>query len=213
MSELALVYVNQDSPRAASEETSIGWKGSKRGEGCVLDFFTAMALEGRVFQVRLGTITTGLTGDVDVTDTKAEASSDAATGYTIIPVYLNVDVESFAGGTLPMCAAKSQAAVSVSGTVFVALPLMTNGAAAASVCRVSAAGGVVVAAELNTTTRVHYQATAAAVGNFKLANESFRVPPVLLGPANFHLQVAAAAAGPVYFASYDFIELLSVAIS
>lgn len=213
MSELLLVKVNQDTPRGESEGVDIGAKGTKRGELCVVDFFTAMALEGRVFQVRMGTITTGLTGDVDITDTKAEACADAAAGYTIIPVYLNIDVESFAGGTLPVCNAKSQAAISTSGTVFVALPLMTNGAAAAAVCRVSAAGGVVVAAELNTTTRTHYAATAAAVGNFKLANEQFRVPPVLLGPANFHVQVAAATAGPVYFGNFDFIELVSSAVS
>src|SRR4030042_6236767 len=111
MSTIISGTVLQDSLGSTGENTLVNLKASKMGFLVVMDFYTQMAIEGRVFQVRAGTITTPLTGDVDITDAKAEMCADAATGQTIIPVYLNVDLESFAGGTIPECAAKSAAAV------------------------------------------------------------------------------------------------------
>src|SRR4030042_1634156 len=156
---MSTVYgtVEQDSVAAAGEGTPMAVKCSKMGFLVVQDFYTQMAIEGRVYTVRAGTITTPLTGDINITDAAAEMCADAATGQTIIPVSLNVDLESFAGGTIPECAAKSVAAVSTAGTAFVPLPLLIGGAAAASTARVTAAGGVTVTAELATTTRVHFQ--------------------------------------------------------
>ena len=213
MAETMKVLVNQDSPRAASEETEINAKGSKRGELAVLDFYTAMALEGRVFQVRAGTITAPLTGDIVITDAAAEMSADAATGTTIIPVYLNCHLESLNGGTLPEIAAKSVGAISTAGTAFVPLPLYMGGNAAVSTARVTAAGGVTVTAEAATTTRRHYAALSATVGDILLAAIQFQVPPVLVGPACFYVQVAGVTAGPLYFAHFDYIELLTVNVS
>ena len=213
MAETMKVYVNQDSPRAESEGVEINAKGTKRGELCVVDFYTQMALEGRVFQVRAGTVTAPLTGDILVTDTAADMCADAAAGTTIIPVYLNVTLEGLNGGTVPECAAKSVGVVSSAGTAFVPLPLYMGGNAAASTARVAAAGGVTVTAELATTTRRHFANLAAAAADNILADIVFRTPPVLVGAACFYVQVAGTTAGPLYFASFDYIELLTVNIS
>lgn len=191
----------------------VSGKGSKRGELYIVDFFTRAVLEQRGFQVRIGTITAPVTGDIDITDAAAEACADAQTGMTIIPTSVNVDVESFAGGTLPTAAAKSVGAISTAGAVFVSLPLFIGGASAVTTARVAVAGGVTVTAELATTTRVHLTNTIAAVGNqVPLVDKEFRVPPVLKGPACFYLQVAAVTAGPVYFAHFDYLEFATADI-
>src|SRR3990167_5437939 len=88
------------------------------GQLIVCDFYQAMILDGRGYQVRAGTITAPLTGDVAITDTAAEMCADALAGTTIIPAYLNAHVESLNGGTLPEIAAKSVGAVSSAGAGF-----------------------------------------------------------------------------------------------
>jgi len=205
--------VSQDTVDAVSEGGYVGLKASKMGFLIVQDFYTQMAIEQRVYQVQFGTITTPVTGDVNITDAAAELCADAAAGYTIVPVYLNISLESFAGGTLPECAAKSAGAVSTVGDVFVPLPLYIGGKAAATTARADAAGGCTVAAELATTTRVHYANVVTAQADRILADVDFTVPPVLPGPACFYVQVAATTAGPVYFAHFDYIELPTTGIS
>lgn len=196
-------------------------KISVRGEAAVLDFYTRMALEGRVFQVRAGTITTPLVGDVVITDTAAEMATTANSGLTIIPVHLDISIR-LGTGTLHEYAAKSVGAAHTVGTAFVALPLYMGGAAANSYSTVSAAGGVAVAAELATTTRRHWSYSnpvAAGAGNdpgvSAVASTAWvpRVPPVLAGTACFYVQIAATTTGPSYYASYDFIELATTSVS
>lgn len=172
----------------------------------VMDWYQAMVLDGRGYQVRAGTITTPLTGDVEITDTAAEMSADAATGTSIVPIYLNVTVESLNGGTLPNAAAKSVATVSSSGTAFVPLPLKSNGSAAVSSARVQAAGAVTVTAELATTTVRHFEKQVATAALEPLAAHLFRPAPVLVGPRCFYVQIAGVTAGPIYFAHFDYIE-------
>lgn len=193
---------------AGGEGSSIGLNASKRGELYIADFYLRMALQGRAYQVRAGTITTHLTGDVEITDTAAEASADAASGTTIIPVYANIHIEAL-GGTVPIVTLKSVGAVSTAGTAFVPLPLKIGGAAATSTARVSAAGGVTVAAELATTTRRHFTGTLVTVDAPQIAVWEPRTPPVLTGPACLYVQVAATTTGPNYYANFDYIELSS----
>ncbi len=203
--------VNQSIPVGKSDGAEGVLKLSKRLEACVLTFFEAMALEGRIYTLSLGTITTPVTGDIAITDAAAEISADAAKGYTIFPVYLNVNVESINGGTLPECYLKSVAAVSTSGTIQVAQPWMTNGIACAAICRADDAGGVVVPAETVTTTRIHYAKTITAQADGLLADIRFMVIPIF-GPACFYVQVAGTTAGPTYFANVHFAELPSAAV-
>ena len=123
--------VNYKGPRAFGEGKYINWKLSKRGEPCVIDWYTEMVLEGRAYQVKAGTITTPLVGDVAITDTAAEMAVDAGQGLAVIPVYANISVR-LGTGTLHEYAIKSADTASSAGTVFVPLLLLgdTNGTAA-----------------------------------------------------------------------------------
>ena len=206
--------VGQDTVEAVGENGEVAIKCSKMGHLIVQDFFTQMVIEGRGYQVRLGNLTTPLTGDINVTTVAAEASADALLGWTIIPVSFQVNCESHAGGTLPEAWAKSVGAVSTAGAAFVPLPLLTNGSAAATTARVAAAGGVTVTAESTTNTAVHFGNTITTGPTDRLlADHEFLPAPVLVGPSCFYVQIAAVTAGPVYFAHFDYIELPSAGVS
>lgn len=197
--------VNVEEAARLQHETGriLPWKGSSRGEGCIIDFYTMMALEQNAFQVRAGTVTTHLTGDVDIIDTAAEMCADAALGLYLIPCHLNVHIEAL-GGTVPIITAKSVSGASTAGTAFVPLPLFIGGKAARASARVAAAGGVTVPAELATTTRRHYTGTVNAATVLEWLP---LLPPVLMGATCFYIQVAATTTGPDYYANFEFIEL------
>lgn len=183
--------------------------GSKSGELFVVDFYTSMVLRGRAFQVRAGTITTPLTGDVEITDTAAEMCVDAANdSLAIMPVFLNMDIEAL-GGTLPHVTAKSVATVSSAGAAFTPLNLRSDGPGPVTTARVAAAGGVTVTAELATTTLRHFAATLAAVGNqVPMIAHTWWLPPVLRGPRCFYVQVGSVTTGSTYFGHFEYLELL-----
>ena len=210
------VFVNQDAPRAASEGTWLDAKGTKRGELAVIDFYTAMALEGRAFQVRAGSLSAPLVGSVAIVDQKAEMATEALTGTTIIPCTLNIAIN-LGTGTLHEYAAKSRAwTVAVTGTAFVALPLKLGGVAARSASYVDAAGVVDVGVgEDVTLDRMHFHfAQPIAMGAWDgVIWWSPIAPPVIAGRSIFYVQIGATTTGPSYFAHYDFIELPTINLS
>lgn len=211
-----LGHVAQDTLSATGEGQWMALKSSKRGDLIIIDWFSQMAIEGRCFQVRAGTITTPIVGDVVITDASAEMCADAATGTTIIPSYLNIGIR-LGTGTLHEYAAKSVGAVSTAGTAFVPLNLLVGGNAATSTARAATAGGVTVAAELATTTRRHWtysNPVAVGAGNEVTTMEwKPRTPPVVVGPGCFYVQIAATTTGPSYYANFDYVELPTTAIS
>ena len=203
------VYAKSQSAPRATDDTWVALRASRDGAPIVLPWYVALAIEGKVYQVRLCTIKTPLVVDIVITDTAAESAAEAASGYTIMPVRLNVDIESL-GDTLPQACFKSVGAlITTLGTAFVPLNHKIGGPAANARAAVSAAGGVAVAAEVDTTTRVHFIATQAVAANNYL-NVNFRAPPVLVGPASCYFQIATTATtGPSYFANYDFVEFVA----
>lgn len=71
----------------------------------VMDFLTKAMLDGHGFQIRLGALTTPVTGDVEVTTTAAEMSADSTAGHVLIPAHFTFDLEAL-GGTLPQASVK-----------------------------------------------------------------------------------------------------------
>ena len=217
MSTQGQVFVNQDSPRSESEGNWIDLKGSKRGEVCVVDFYTAMALEQRGFQVRAGALSAPLVGDVAITDQVCEMATEAESGTTIMPVELSI-VINLGGGTLHEYAAKSRPwTVAVTGTSFTALPMYLGGVSASGTASyVSAAGGVDVGANEDVTLdRLHYHfSQPIAMGAWDgVALWTPIAPPPIAGRSIFYVQIAATGTGPSYFSHYNFIKLPTVNIS
>jgi hypothetical protein len=204
------VQVGDTDLTLGSEGQPVSVKGSKRGEMYVVDFYTRMALAGRAYNVRAGTISVPVVGDVLITDTAAEMVTSAASGMTVIPVSTNISFN-LAAATLFEAAGKSVGAAHTAGTAFVALPLKMGGTAAVTTSAVAAAGAVTVAAEAATTTRRHWSwGHPIAAGAWNTWYDWIpNVAPILVGPSAYYVQIGGDTTGPSYFASYDFIELSS----
>lgn len=208
------VLVNQDTPRSESESVQAYLKGTKRGEACVIDFYTEMMLEGRAFQMRAGSVTTPLVGDAVIIDTKAEMAVEAPNGLAVLPVYCNIAINLGAGTLHEYCLNSVDGAITTIGTAFVPLSLIMDSNAKSSMvsrCAVAAEGGVTVVADAVTTTRSHWHVAnplAVAAGHGITTHEwQPRVPPVVANTAHAYVQIAATTTGPSYFANVDWIEL------
>lgn len=187
----------------------------------VMDFYTKAMLDGRGYQVRAGTITTPLVGDVVITDTAAEFCVDPPVGYTILPVAQIISIR-LSTGTLHEYATKSVAGASSAGTAFVPLPLLPGGLASNATARVQAAGAVTVTAELATTTRRHWSwANPAAGFTGALPGDQHqewfpRTPPPIRSLSGaawcLYTQIAATTTGPSYYANLDFLDFVSAQI-
>jgi len=206
------VTVGQDSPQAYAEGNFQPLKGTKRGEVCVVDFLTECVLEGRGFQVRAGTKSTAITGDIVLTDTASEMCVEAESGVTFLPLEVDIGLNNLAGDGLEM-GGKSVGTLSSAGTLFTPLPLYSGGTVSLCRARTKTAGGVTVAAEATTTTCQHFVYVEEFVGD--TANEQVhcgvlwipRLVPVLNGTSCFYVQIASATAGPGYFAHINYVEM------
>ena len=187
--------VGEGSVQTTADGGMADLEATRRGELIIIDWYAQMAQEGRIYQVRAGTITTPIVGDLLITDSAAEMCADAASGTTIIPCQLNVSVR-LGTGILHEYAAKSVATASTAGA--------------------ATAGGVSVTAETATTTRRHWSMSnplAVGAGHSPVSyNWRPKAPPVCVGPACFYVQIAASGTGPSYYASFDYVELSTAAI-
>ena len=201
-------------PRGLTLGSQTSQWGDPTGALVVMDFYAKAILDGAGYQVRAGTISVPLVGDVVITDTAAEFCVDAVAGSVIIPVFQNISIN-LGTGTLHEYATKSVATVSSSGTAFVPLPMLSGGAGAATTARVQAAGAVTVTAELATSTLRHWSYSnplaivTAGGGTQPQHNWEPLRPPVLQGARCLYVQVAAAGTGPSYYANLDYLEFTS----
>jgi len=212
--------VNDTTLYAGAEGNPMALTATKRGELVTVDFFTHHALMGHAYQVRAGTIATGLAGDTVLTDTAAQYCADALSGTTIIPCSVRVAFRDVATATTLQAAMKAVGVVSSAGTAFVPLPLKQGGAAAVSTARAATDGGVTVTAEAVTTTRRLWEfdalqtqsATVLAVGALgTIAAGVYRpmIPYIGTGPACVYVQIASTTAATLHFGILDYIELPS----
>jgi len=185
------------------------------GAQVIMDWYLKSMLDGHGYQIKAGTITTPLIGNVPIADTASEYCADPPAGYTILPVASIISVR-LGTGTLHEYAIKSVAGASSAGAAFVPLPLLHGGAASLTTARVAAtAGTVTVAAELATTTRRHWSfAQPIAMGAYNGPPPwEPRVPPAIRSVSGtlrcLYVQLGAATTGPSYYANLDFLEYVS----
>ena len=211
------VAITSSTPRALSEaQDRLLWL-DRSGALVIMDFFTKAVMDGYGYQVRAGTVTTPLVGDVAITDTAAEMCVDIANGGTMFPIASQISFRA-GTGTAHEMAIKSVTGASSAGTAFVLLPLKSNGEAASlATARVQAAGAVTVTAELATTTQRHWEYAQQAVlttgSPMELSWEPLR-PPRLVGTSSasrcLYVQIAAATTGPSYYAHLDVLQIPTV---
>lgn len=181
------------------------------GAQVVMDFFTKAVLDGKGWQVRAGTVTTPLVGDVVITDTAAEYCIDTgAQAITLIPFHQDIAIR-LGTGTLFEFAVKEVSTASTAGTAFAPLALKAGTTGVASTARVAAAGGVTVTAELATTTTRHWAwsqpiAMGAYVGSTSWDPRAVIVKGTATTARCLYVQIAATTTGPSYYANLSYLE-------
>lgn len=205
------LYVNQDSIRAVSEEVQAYAKGTKRGELCVMDWYTEMALEGRVYMVRFGLQAAPKTGDQPIASTAAESCIDPAVGKYCIPIFLNVGFVTAAGTVTEFRAVTVPTASSV-GDAYTPLNIFRGRGSCSSTARCDETGGCTVTAEAEATAMLHYDHVApiavAANATPRLGGEWIpNAPPIIPNAYCFYVQVGGTTNSPTYHLTYNFVEL------
>ncbi len=213
------VFVRQGTPATDSEGIYVPMKGNRRGETCVVDFLTEMALEGRVYQIRAGTASAPLTGDEAITDSGCEMFLETGVGVTALPIEVMITWNNLGGDALE-CAGKSVGTASTSGTAFVPINLLAGGISSRATAAVQSAGNALVAAETALTTRQHFHYSEEFVSDSDAESEPWtpvvwqpKLIPVMKDVAVFYVQIASATTGPGYFAHINFIELRTVNVT
>ena len=199
-----------------------GARMTTMGELVAVDFITASLLDGRGYQDRAGTIATGLSAQSAIADATADMCQDAALATTIIPFRFRIAVRGVATATTLQIALKAVGTVSTSGTAFTPLPLLQGGAASGQIARVQA-DTVVVAAEVDTTTRRLFEfedvttQTPTTIGNAQglvtVAANAADLAYIGVGPCCVYVQVASTTAQALYFATLDFLQFQTLMVS
>lgn len=202
--------VRQTSPLTAQvENASVDQTLSRIGLAAIMDFWVYHSLAGNMFQVRAGTITTPVVGQVPITNSAAEACVDAPAGGMVMIASHNISLR-LAAGSLFEIAGKSVGSASSAGTAFTPLTLkfVTGARAAAATARVQPTGNVTVTAELATTTRRNWSwSQPIAAGAWPTWYDYVpRECPVLSAGACYYLQVGGAGTAPSYYMSFDFLD-------
>lgn len=200
-------FITRLSPAGTANLTETTAWANASGAPVGLDFITAALLDAHGFQVRLGALTTPVTGDVEVTTTAAEMSHDSTAGHVLIPIRFTFDLEAL-GGTLPQASVKMTATASTAGTAFTLLPLLTGARAAYTSARAAAAGGVTVVDDAVTTTRVIYASHQTAMGDLEVDKDLWG-RGIVNGAGNIYVAVGSVGTGSTYFTSLSSLEFTS----
>lgn len=184
-------------------------------------------MEGLMYHIRAGNVATGVAMDSTLTDTDAEMCVDAGDGVTIIPVNFNIAFDDIATATTVRVAVKAVGTASNAGTAFIPIPLLQGGTNASATARVQNNGAVQVPVEVfDQTTPLtacrrlwQYNAVSTETPTTDTPPSSGSIATVAAGVADLnyvgkgtalvYVQAAATTAFPLYFASLDFIEILT----
>lgn len=204
-------FVSQNSLRSFSEGALAPLKLNRRGEMCVVDFYTQMALEKRGFELRGGTEAEE-TGDAPVATTTAEACVDALSGHSIIPCYFNIMV-STASSTQTEIHLNTVGTNSTAGTAIAPNPIWKGSTiASTSVAQLDDAGGVTVPAGPVTSTNNLYSNAFRIAADIQELEFVYKplAPAIGVGPICMYVQCGSATIGPEFCFTLDWIELETI---
>jgi hypothetical protein len=205
------LYVNQDSIRSGAEEQDIYAKATKRGELCVMDWYTEMSLEKRVFGVRYGLQAAPMTGDQPIATTAAESCVDPGNDMIVIPFDGVFSLET-AAGTVNDIRGVIVPTASSGGDAYTPLNQWLGGPSCRSTARCDETGGVTVTAEAEATSVLCFSQIApiavAANATPRLGYDwKPMAPPVVPEDYCFYVQIGGTTTSPTYHLRYSFVEL------
>ena len=211
---------------------------NRRSELVVTDFYTQMALDGRTFGVQIGTMDSAAKVNTTAnapSDTVVWALTDAASGTTIIPVQVQVAVQTWTDATLidfmlEADMGKIRFSAVNGGGEFTAINTRGDSPRAAnSTSYVNLTTGAGITAAQKSTiggsegsyefyqtaieVNVGDAADAATNAGFRWCAKDDGSPPVITGPGSFLLHFAVTTNDIEAYGNYRFIELPSESVA
>ena len=203
------------SPIRETEDITEGqmWLG-RDGSLVAMDWFTAMSMEGRVFNVALNAPDTTMTGETAYDATHPSILIDIPDGVTFIPVHLDICYEDAAGtDNYIIVGADDVALYSSGGTgtkVSTCNNIRTDNPHASAVTAVYTGDNQLTITDPGATERILFSyvnafADATTSPPIQVIWEP-KSPPVLVGPASFFVYCYGSTA-PEFSFSVQWVEL------
>jgi hypothetical protein len=203
-------------------ESDDGSKGipwfSRDGAAVIKDWYTAMAEEGRVFNIALAVPDTTMTGDVNYVTTSPGIAVVVPEGAVMIPVHFDICFEEAAGTDNYIIIGCDEGDLGVSGgTAVSACNNLRTDNPHASVISTKLASDTAIAmtdpgaTERTLFTYVNAHADATTSPPIQVVWEP-KAPPVLVGAATFYVYVYAATTAPEFSFSLQWVELPKSAV-
>jgi hypothetical protein len=189
------------------------WLG-RDGALVIKDWYTAMAEEGRVFNIALATPDTTMTGDVGYVVTSPGIAAVVPEGTVMIPVHLDVCFEDAAGTDNYIIVGCDEGDLGLSGGTAVSAcnNLRTDNPHASAISTKLACDTAAIAmtdpgaSERTLFTYVNAFADATTSPPIQVVWEP-RTPPVLVGPSTFYVYIYATSTAPEFSFSLQWVEL------
>ena len=180
------------------------------GQQVVMDWKQKAILDGSVYMIEAGVLTTAITGDgTAITTTAAEMAVSIPAATAIIPFEARISVDFHtADATEVMIGAVT---VVASGTAFTPLPLRSDGPSGGATAHVAGTGAVTVPADAVTTTLQLYRASGeggVAEGDTLVLPQVMEwqplAGPVLVGARCWYIAIALCTYyAQMTYADYD----------
>jgi hypothetical protein len=200
------------SPLRETEDVSEGemWLG-RDGSVVGMDWFTAMALEGRVFNAALATPDTTMTGETAYDPTHPSIVIDVPEGVAFMPVHVDICYEDAYTDSYIVLGAEDIATYSAGGTAISACNnLRTDSPHSSAVTSKYAGDSQITATDPGPSERTLFSyvnafADATTSPPMQVVWEP-KTPPVLVGPASFYAYCYGNT-GPEFSFSVQWVEL------
>jgi hypothetical protein len=214
---VADLYINgvTTSKARSGNNTRLAATGTRDGALYTCPYVLNMALEGRVFHVSHGTVTTPITFIAYDAD-RPDLGIDVPTGTTIIPVRILVYLEDMAGTDNEIIVEANRNLLGASTSTALTIYNVRTDAPMATGCSAygtytANATAVTVASEFWRAGDPIAQAAGSPLKTF-LWNLEDGTPQVLVGPASISLHVSATTTQAAGFVKASWIELPSSSI-
>ena len=218
--------VNQGTYLVSNDNSPADPRCNRRGELVVVDFWTQLVLDGRMFHIQVGTEDAPVNSTTGVDDEMVWAMADNPVGVTMLPAFAQVQLSALATGTAPVVMLevdRGKARWSSGGTAFVPENLRTDRPA---VSQATAYVGTDITTGAKTAVpgsmeiwRAAWFEDAIATGTGAEFKETFwcakskNIPVAIVGTGSLLLHFGAATADITGYGCLQWAELPTSAVT
>lgn len=219
MSDIRLIASTTPTRRTADGQY-LDVRGARDGSMVIMDWKQALALEGRLYLVQLGTEDAPIASTTSIDDQLVWAVVDVPSGTTVLPVFAQVAIGTWTTSALLNFMIEidnAQTRYASGGTAFTPLALGRTDAPDSSNCTVYVGTDVTVGAKTSGgSLEVH---RVSIEDNWGDTGDSFIIPdyrpdpmPAVVGPASVLFHLGAGTADVTAYGSMQWFEVPSSSV-